>query len=526
MEKDILTYMEPPMTQACDTDPATVAAPARAPPGLQTPLEGAVSAASSGVHVGQESMEPGEYDEVEKMSVLSLGPSAEADAPHAGEVPGHAALQGTSSQGNTGKKTSRKRRNRKENKVVYLPWPLTLQTRASSAAPVLGQTRVTGALPIADTGVGAVYENREEREWDDKEKVPIATWPEKAHAGAPLPAESTAQASLEEASVAANEEIKGDQTGSHKGRNKKNKKVMASPWPLTVQAWVSFTGPGQMQMATAGASSFASDGVNAGPKSKGQKGEANKTSAGTPYQSAQDGAPGSAEGLGQASWEGASPPADSPENEEKRTAYKRRNRKERSVSAGPWPLTVQAWVSFATADQVQTRPQGESSVASMGVNVGPRNWPQTEYSEEGAQAALPWPERVQAGAPFPATAPGQVLLQGHPSQDLHSKVRQMCWRPQGREGELVPSNPEQVREPCQGCRRTERHLRDQDFWECTVMNFARQVDCCYCGELCSQQRMEALTLTKAHTHISTSVMGPEKERAKSQAVWMEKWGGF
>lgn len=65
----------------------------------------------------------------------------------------------------------------------------------------------------------------------------------------------------------------------------------------------------------------------------------------------------------------------------------------------------------------------------------------------------------------------------------------------------------------QGRRNSERYPEDQNLWKCTVMNFVRQVDCC-CGELCTQERMEALTLVNAHTHISTSVMemqGREKE---------------
>lgn len=519
--EDILTHRELPMTQARDTDRATAAAHGRALPVVQTLLRDAGPTASSGVHVGQKSMGPGENNEVEKMSALSLGPSSEADAPCPDEVPVHAAFHGPSSQGNTGKKNSRKRRNRKENKVVYLPWPLTLQTRASSAAPVLGQTCVTGALPVADSGVSAMYENREEGESDDKEKASIVTQPEKSVAGTPLPGECPVQASLE---AAANKEIAREQKGNPKGRNRKNRKVTASPWPLTVQAWVSFRGP-EMQTATARASSFAGDGVNVGPKSKGQKGEANKPSAGTLYQSTQDSAPYSAEGLRQALWEGALPPASS-EYGEKRTTYKRRNRKEKSISTSPWPLTVQAWASFETAHQGQTYPQGRFSAASMGVDVGPTNWPQMEYSEEEAQAILPRPERVQTGAPFSATARGQALLQGHPLQHVHSKVSQIQWRPQGIEGEPVQSNPEQILEPCQEWRGTERHLGERDFWECTVMNFASQVDRCYYGELCSQQRMEAVTVTKAHTHVSTSVMGPETDRAESQAVWTGKWGGF
>lgn len=98
--------------------------------------------------------------------------------------------------------------------------------------------------------------------------------------------------------------------------------------------------------------------------------------------------------------------------------------------------------------------------------------------------------------------------------------------PEGEDEEQVQRSAEQIVELC--WRHPERYLGNQDFWECTVMNFARQINC-YLVEICSQEGMEALILNKVHTHISTLVIGmqgPEKERAESQRFWMGKWGEF
>ncbi|XP_027463303.1 uncharacterized protein LOC113930297 [Zalophus californianus] len=513
MEKDILTHVEAPVTQASDTDPGTLAAQATAQPEVQIPLEGALLAASSGENVGQQSPGPGENEEMENRSVLilSLSTGADGQCPDLGPV--DAALQGSNTWGNAGRKGSRKRRNRKQTKIVYLPWPLTLQTRASSAAPVLGQSRVLGALGSADTGDSEAGENRGQGEDEESENTSILTEPQEAPADALWPATSAVQPSLEEASLAADEGINTRQKKSRKGRNKKNKMIMASPWPLTVYAWASYTDPAQAQMASAGDKSLAKDGVDGRHQSQGPEGEA----------------PDSAEDLELVSWEeGESLSADSM-GDGGTSRHTKSNRKEKSVLACPWPLTVQAWASFGAADEVQTHLQGKSSAASMEEDVGQKNKPQLENSEEETKSTPPWPARLQAGASFSATAPGQVSFEGAPSQDLQSQASQTGRRSQEREEEQVQSKAEQTLEAGQGWRSTKRHPGDQDFWECTVMNFAKKVDCCYCGELCSQEQMEALTLTKAHTHISTSVMGmqgPEKERAESQAVWMGKWEGF
>jgi hypothetical protein len=107
-------------------------------------------------------------------------------------------------------------------------------------------------------------------------------------------------------------------------------------------------------------------------------------------------------------------------------------------------------------------------------------------------------------------------------EDSLSELNKPRRRPKRGEREPVQSSLELIPESCQGWGNAERCTGDEDFWECIVMNFARKVDCCYCGEFCSLERMEALTLTKADTHISTSMMGmqrTEKERAESQSGW-------
>ena len=264
MEKDILAHMEALTTQANDADSA--AAYTGAPPAIQTVLEDANLDASSGGNVGQESMGPRESDEVEKMSNLSLCLNTEAEAPQP------QVWLRTNTRGRIGKKDSRKRRNRKERKRVYFPCPLTLRTRASSAAPVLGHAPFLGPLLEDDIEVSVEDETWEQRENSEGEKASILSQSQRAPAGARLPAASPTQSSAEWASLVDNQEIKVEQENSHKGRNEK-KKIMRSPWPLTVQAWASYMGPGPsptapLPTAPAGASAVAEDGVNTGLQSR------------------------------------------------------------------------------------------------------------------------------------------------------------------------------------------------------------------------------------------------------------------
>lgn len=524
MEKDMLTHMAALTTRAGDMDSAT--AQAGAPSAVQTALKDAALAANNGVNVEQESMGPREGDEMEKISDLSLCASVEAEAPCPQAPTDHRALREANGQGNSRKKKSRKRRNKRESKLVYLPWPLTLQTRASSAAPVLGHACVRGPLPDDSVEVGVADATGEQSENGERENTSVLTEPWDAPVGALLPAASP---SPEGGSQEANGEIKVGQKNSRKGRNKKNKKIMASPWPLTVQVWASYMGPGQLPAASVGASEVANDGVYAGLGSRGQKDEEDEASVVTSYQSAQEGSPCSAVALDQPSWEEASFAKDE-EHEGKTGRHKKRNRKDKNDLSCPWPLTVHAWAAFTAADPVQTVLQGESPAAGTAMIMGQKSWPQLETSKEETKSILPSPVTVQAGAPSSATAPGQPSVEGaHLLEDVHSKLSQTRRRPKRADGHPVQSSAEQSLEPSLGCRNVERHAGDRDFRDCTVMNFSRQVDCCYCGELCSQERMKALTLTQAHTHISTSVLGmqgQERERAESQAACAGKWEDF
>ncbi|XP_077743450.1 uncharacterized protein LOC144307509 [Canis aureus] len=507
MEKDVVSHEEALVSQANNTDPGTAAAEAGPLPEAENPPEGAPAAASSGVDVGQESTGPGENEEMQDMSVVSMPPSVKADGgpcPEGVLVPGNVTPQGANPEGNAGKPGSGKRRNRKRSTIVYLPWPLTLQTRASSAAPVLGQTRILGSLSLADTEEEVVYETSEPGGDKEAENTAVLSQPQEAPADALWPAASPVEPPLEDASLAANEEINKGRKNRRKGRNKKNRRIMASPWPLTVQAWASVTGSDQAETASAGDSSLDNDGASVEEhKSQGPEGEEDNPSAEALYQSAQEEAPESSAHLEQASGEeGESLAADS-EGDGEQSGHKRSTSKEKSVLAHPWPLTVQAWASFRAADSVQAQPQEESSAASIGVAVGQKKQPQLENSKEEAKSASPWPVRAQASAPFSESAQRQVSLKRAPSQDPQSKVSQTRRGCQGRCKEQVQGNAEQTVESGQEWRSTERYPEDQDFWECTVVNFARQVDCRYCGELCSQERMESLTVTKTHTHMGT-----------------------
>nr|XP_045239992.1 uncharacterized protein LOC123571271 [Macaca fascicularis] len=504
MKKDILAHMEALTTKASDTDPATAAVPSEVAPPVQTPLEDAPPIISQGVN-GQKSMGEKENDEMEEMSHSTLCPSTVPGSSGPNVALVHTVLERASSAANDGgnvrKKNSHKGRNRKESKVVYLSWPRTLQPRASSAAPVLSQTYVMGALPVADVNVNAGQESREQRRNNKEKTVLLQPW--KTPAGTLLPAASPVQSSLEGASLAANGEIKRGQKSRHQGRHEKNKKIVANPWPLRVQAWASFTVPAQVQTIFAEAIPVANDGVSVGHKSKD---EIDKMSTPTLCQSAQDGVPCSATAL-----EGTFPAANSGGKVGKKRRHKRRNRKNKSVLAHPWPLTVQVWASPTVADPVQTFFQRESPAEGSRVNVGQKIWRiHLANSEEETKAVLPCYVRAQVGAPFSATAPLQTSFERAPFLgDIYSKLNKFTRVPKRGDEKQMQNSVGQTLKFYQGWRNSERYPENQNFWKCTVMKFARQVDCCY-GELCTRERMEALTLVNAHTHISSSVMGMQR----------------
>ena len=438
MEKDILAHMEALTTQAKDTDSA--AAYKGAPPAIQTVLEDANLDASSGGNVGQESMGPREGDEVEKMSNLSLCLDMEAEAPRPQAAPDHAIGQRANIRGCTGKKNSRKRRNRKERKMVYLPCPLTLRTRASSAAPVLGHAPVLGPL-LEDVSVEG--ETWEQRENGEGKKASILSQSRMALAGALLPAASPTQSYAEWNSLVDNQEIKVGQENSHKGRNKK--KIMCSPWPLTVQAWASYTDPGPLPTAPlptapAGASAVADDGVNTGLRSRDRKEEKDKMSLVTSYQSAQAGSPCSDVASRHGPLEEVSFAKDGLNVGEKSGCTKR-DRKDQSVLSPSRPLTVQAGTSFRAKDGVQTLLQGESSMASVRMNMGQKGWPQVGNGKEEAKSILPCPVRVQADASFAAKALGQDSFEGTSAlEDRFSRLSQSKRGPQQGEESQVQSS--------------------------------------------------------------------------------------
>ncbi|KAG3272734.1 hypothetical protein H1C71_030980 [Ictidomys tridecemlineatus] len=519
MNKDFSARMEALITQASDIDPATTAAGALTGvvPPVKTLLEDAPLTASHGVNVGQKSVGQKDNDEMKKVCDFSLYLSAEADGPCPDLALVHAALEEDScaadGEDNVGKKTSRKRRNKKESKIVYLPLPLTLQTRASSAAQFLSQSCAMESFPIANVGQAS-----NEQRWDE---TSVLAQPWEALNGAVPPETSPGQSSLEEASVTTNEENKVQQKSKSKGKNKKNEKIAGGPWPLTVQAWVSFTGPNPAQTSITRPSPIVNDAISIGPKSRGQRCE-DSMSILTLSQDTDGGDSSSFVALGRASLEELSSAPNSEANVGKKRKRKRRHRKRKNALAHLWPLTVQAWASFTEANPAQTLLQGKP--------LGRESWPQLEKCEEERKSVIPWSEGTQTGPPCSIMASLQTSFEGASLlEDIQTKLKELRRRPVKRDEGQLQNSIELTLESCQGWRNAERYPRDQNFWECTVMNFARQVDCCYCGELCSQERMEALTLTKAHTHISTSVMGmhgPEKEGAESQTIWMGKWESF
>lgn len=410
MEKNILAHAEALKTKASDADSA--AAHTESLPAIQTALEDVTLPASSGGNVGQKGTNQGESNEMEKRSVFSFCPSAEADTLCPCVIPIHTALQGTNSRRNVGKKNSRKRRNRKE-KNTY--WPLTFQIRASSATPVLGWS----CAVKANTGVSMEHEKRELMRSGEKENISLLTNTCMELADVLWPALCSVQPSSKKASLAPNREIKEEQKSSHKERNKMDKTIIGSPWPLTVQAWASFTGPAKIQTPFAGASPFAINKVKGEHRSRNQKHEMDKRFVVTSYQNTQAGVPRSAVALGQTSLEGAPLTANSERNIWKKSRWNNRYRKKSNL-AGPWPLTVQAWASFTTTGVVQALFQGESSAASMAVKVGQNRWPQLENKDKETNSFLPWCVRVQAGAPFSTTAPQQASCDEAPSFQRHT----------------------------------------------------------------------------------------------------------
>jgi hypothetical protein len=159
--------------------------------------------------------------------------------------------------------------------------------------------------------------------------------------------------------MAAKGENKVQQKGRCKRRNKK-KKAVASPWPMTVQAWESFTDPAPVQSIFTRASPSAKDGATMGPKSRGQKDKNAGMFNFTFNQGTEAGASGKPAGAQQASLKGAASAANTKRKVVKRNRWRRRNRKDRYVPASPWPLTVQAWASFTAADPGLTLTQRKS----------------------------------------------------------------------------------------------------------------------------------------------------------------------
>ena len=149
---------------------------------------------------------------------------------------------------------------------------------------------------------------------------------------------------------------------------------------------------------------------------------------GTSYQSTQAGVPTSAVALGQATSEGTPLTANGKRNIGQKSCWNSKSKKEKNDLAGPWPLTVQAWASFTTTGPIQTVFQGNSSTASMVVNERKNRCAQLQNSEKETKPVLPWRVRVQASAPFSATALqkssfeefpslGRNPLQGEPNQE-------------------------------------------------------------------------------------------------------------
>lgn len=406
MEKNILAHEEALKTKTSDADLA--AAHAEHSPAIQTPLEDATLPASSGGNVGRKSMDQGESNDMGKRSVFSLCPSEEAVTLCPCVTLIHAALQETNSRRNVGKKNSRKGRNRKEKNT---PWPLTFQIRASSATPVLGWS----CDVEANTGVSMGHEEREQMRDGEKETMSLFTNP----CTELWPALCSVQPSSKKASLRANREIKVEQKSSHNEKNKTDKNITDSPWPLTVQAWASFTGPAKVQTPFAGASPYAINKVKVGHRSRNQKHEMDKSCDVTSYQNTQAGVPKSAVAVGQASVEGAPLAANSERNVWKKSRWNSRHRKKTDL-AGPWPLTVQAWASLTTTGVVQALLQGESSAASMAVNMGQNRGPQLENRDKEKKSFLPWRVRARAGAPFSATAYQQASCEEDPSFESHT----------------------------------------------------------------------------------------------------------
>ncbi|XP_058514634.1 uncharacterized protein LOC131478524 [Ochotona princeps] len=503
MEKDVLAHNMVQTTQAGDTAPTEATTGTEAPPLAQTALQDAPSTANPGINVGHKSMGQEEKAESGRKSHVSLS----VNVPDVALI--HVTSETPSSVGdsgeNVGKKSSRKRRNKKEGKILYLPWSLMLHSRTTSVSHSLGQKCTSQDMP--HTG------ERLKSKSGAKDTASVLTQPWESLAGTLLPATNPVQPSLSKNFLRYNEKIKVGHKGSLMDKDEERTKVVASPWPLTVQAWASFTGPAPGQPRASEVSEIQQ-------KSNSPKGEQARAANLTSRANAKAGVTSSSWALGQTSRERTYPTGKSRENMEGPSRLGRGGRRNKSAHRHLWPLTVQAWASFAAAPPVQTHPQKEPPAAKTNVNV---EWgSQTHPTGEGDTTTfLPWSSGAQTSSCLPATARLHTLFGGTPFLEL-SKIREMIKKGDEQHWQ---SSAEPTPQSCQGWKTEERGPGDHDCWGRVVRNLPRQADAYYYGEFYSRERSYHGTSTETHSHMDTLGMGMqrrERERTESQTTWMKK----
>lgn len=500
MEEDILTLMEALTTQASDTDSDPVAAGSVevAPPIQTLPLEDALSTACHGVNLEQKNAHQKKTEDTREMFSFSPCLSAEVPGPCtnvAPEVPSD-----TNGGANGGKKSSRKRRNRKKSMEVYLPWPVTLETRASSTSIFCCHASGMGALSSKEQGT---------RGGKEKTVVCAQFWQEPA--GTLLPEASPVQPSLEAITVVDRKERKAQKRLYCKKRAKKNQKFESSPWPVTVQAWASFVRPELVQTRFQEPLPAAKYGIK------------NNVSVLTLSKGTQADILGSPAPLGQASWEEVSPYGNTMkkiENKNKGWQGKQDNGLDHS-----WPPEMQAWVPFQAAAAAPVQMPSEDKSLQW------ECWPPLE-SEKEKNSFIPWSEGTGEGSFFSATAPLQISLKEAPAMTTgQSETDKAKRNPETGEEQLQGSEVLAL-ESYQSWGNAEKYQgnQDGDDWEYSILNLPPQADCYYKDPFLEEGgKAPTLAGSDAYTCISEADTGrqeAEENKITFQTLWMGKWGGF
>ncbi|KAL6088866.1 hypothetical protein STEG23_003967 [Scotinomys teguina] len=488
MEEDILALMEALTTQASDTDPDPVdAASAGVAPPVQTlPLEDALSSACHGVNLEQKIAHQKETEETREIFSFSPCLSASSDPDICTDV----ALEvspDTNAGGNRGKKSSRKRRNKMKRKV-YHPWPMTLETRESSAS----QASVIEALSSKE----------QRRRKGEKEKPVALTQLWQKPASTLLPEASPVQPSLEGFSAAARKKGKA-QNGQHCRKTAKNQKAESSPWPLTVQAWASFANPELVQTSFTEFLPVANYGIE------------DEVSFFNFSNGTQTDTLGSPAPLLQAFWEEVATDMNTKRKikEEKHKGWQGTTD---NALDHTWSPEIQAWVPLQAAAAAPVQAVYED------MSLQWECWPPLESEKER--------KGTEEGS-FSAISPLQISLKEVPVMKFGQSETDEARRSPHTGEEQLQGSEMLALESYQCWGNVEQYQGDQneDDWDYSILDLLTQAEC-YCGDHFSEEgKAPPVTGSDAYTSISEAVTGrqeAEENKATFQTLWMGKWGGF